>query len=154
MKWIRRWYCLLLLVRRWSSQSGCSGMCVSMCASDIRQIQMLAYCDEMLKKRKFYQTVRRCANFWHTKNGSRTSFPVCARMKEVTCLNKLISGIIFIWFETLMSEPSLNNFLEGSLHIYKYNVPETFPLHKNHNWLWSAKLVWTLGGAAECQQWL
>ena len=47
-----------------------------------------------------------CKFLAYTKNDSHTSFPVCARMKEVTCTNKLISGIIC--FETLISEPSLH----------------------------------------------
>ena len=70
---------------------------------------MLAYCDEKSKKqtnkkktRKFYQTVRRCANFGIPKmTAAHHSLHVCARMKQVIPSNKL--GIIFILFENLIS---------------------------------------------------
>ena len=85
-------------------------MFVSVSAPDIRQIQMLVCCDEKLKKlgNSTRSTVRRCANFDIPKNDSCTSFPVL-------CSNEG-SGIIFILFETLISESSLK--LEGSMHQY------------------------------------
>ena len=71
--------------------------CVSVWASDLRQIQLLVCCDEKLKKQG--NSSRKMAAAHHSL--------FCARMKEVTHP----SGIIF---PTLISEPSLK--FEGFLH--------------------------------------